>query len=310
MRYLIALPLMSLLVSSACLAQPETPPAGREAGSRSGARMREMLERSIERHAAELEQMKEAVARLEKGESPAEVRESLKGIVLENLQQRAEQWRDLRRMRREGGPGDGAPPEGDGLDEEFGGAAFPARRPGIAGPGAGRPVERIMGVLKETNPRMFERLSRMREDDPAEFRRVLDEFAPRLMRLAEERERFPERWPERLRLMSLQHSAQMAAREATIGPEGERAAAKDRLRSILNEQFDIRMRFAEEDIAREEKRLAERRAHVQSMSEDRAGSIERHMTEMLERRPPNGPPPIEEPGDPAPPSRGSDPDSR
>ncbi|MBL8747482.1 MAG: hypothetical protein JNK58_14145 [Phycisphaerae bacterium] len=255
-------------------------------------RMKEMLERRIERNALERKALDTALEMLKRGESPEAVREHLRGLVGDAMRERAQAFRERRPPRPAGaegpgGPGDRPRPpghqpprvEGPGRDgpppRPFGGPPPPE-----AGP---RPMDRLMSVLRETHPRVAERLERLRRDDPEQFQRLFDEYAPRLARLAEERERLPARWPDRVKQLLLQQRAGGLAREIASMPEEQRSEAMARLRANLEEQFDLRLRFAREDLARNKEQAERLEREISEKSGDKSAAIERQMKEMLER---------------------------
>lgn len=257
---------------------------GEVVGDIPAARMQEMLKKRLETLGREEGALREAIQMLEKGEPAAKVRQFVGSMMRDEIRQRGQNWRDG--LRRPGGDDAGGPPP-EGMGEGFG----EGRPPMAGGP---RPMEALLGVLRETDPRMFDRMARLRRENPAEFQRLLDEFAPRLGNLARERERFPERWPDRLRLLRLQRETMPALRRVIEASEEQRGEAMNRLRALLGEQFDLRIKLRKEDFA-EHGRQGERMAReIEEYDHDREGAIERRMMEMIERAK-HGPPPM--PGD-------------
>lgn len=231
-------------------------------------KMRENLRRQLDRNARERKAVDEAIVMLDQGKPVEEVREHLREVMRDGLRDRGQQLREVRRQRP---MGDGPPPR-----REPGGPPLP--------PGAGpRPLERLLGVLHETNPKMAERFERLRREDPEQFQRLFDDFAPRLARLAEERERFPDRWPDRVKQLLLQQRAGALAREIADLPLEKQGEQIDKLRTNLGDQFDIRLKFASEDLARNKEQGQRLEREISENSGDKAAAVERHMREMLER---------------------------
>jgi hypothetical protein len=256
------------------------------------ARMQEMLRRRLESVSREEQAIREALAMLDRGEPASTVKQFLSTAIREEIRQRGPAWREGFRPEGVGPPpDDGA---GGPIDGRPGEPRMPPPAPGGLGDAGPRPLERLMGVLRETDPRMFERLSRLRRENPAEFQRLLDEFAPRLGNLARERERSPERWPDRLRLMRLQREMGPAVRRTLEAPPEDHEEALGRLRALLGEQFDLRMKLRKMDL--EDRREQDERAHreIEEFERDREGEIERRMMEMLEHAK-RGPPPPRHP---------------
>lgn len=231
-------------------------------------KMRENLRRQLDRNSRERQAIDEAIVMLDEGKPVEEVRERLREVMRDALRDRGQQWREARRPR----------PMGEGPPQR--------REPGGPPPprGAGpRPLERLLGVLHETNPRMAERFERLRREDPEQFQRLFDDFAPRLARLAEERERFPDRWPDRVKQLLLQQRAGALSREIADLPPDKQGEQVEKLRTNLGEQFDIRLKFAREDLARNKEQAQRLEREIGENSGDKAAAVERHMREMLKQ---------------------------
>lgn len=308
---------ISAFVMSTCfigplLAQPESPPPPRERGDNrlpdderrmNAPRIRRLINMRMERLQREQSIMREAIEMLDRGEPPERVRAHLRGVTgdgPENIGEFPDEP-DMhgppprpRRPRGDDPLGDdpfsddpqrqAAPPPPGAAGKH--GAPGPSGIPGPPGGapmGGPPPVERLMDVLSETNPRMYERLSRLRRDQPREFQRLLEEYAPRLARLAEERERFPERWPDHVRMIKLQPRIIEAARSIASLPEDQQAEAMDRLRGLLNEQFDLRLKFAKDDLERNERQRERIQREIEQSTRDRDQMIDRRMRELIDR---------------------------
>lgn len=263
-------------------------------------RMKEVLERQVERNIRERKALDEAIEMLGRGEPVEKVREHMRGVMRDGLRDRAQQFRDGRRPRQPGpggpggpdGPGERRRPPGDPPPpqemERGGPPPHPPGGPGGPGgpppPGGGpRPMERLLGVLRETNPRMADRLERLRREDPEQFQKLFDDFAPKLARLAEERERLPDRWPDRVKQLLLQQRAGGLAREIAAMPADQQKDAMEKLRANLGEQFDIRLKFAREDLERNKEQAQRLQREISEKSGDKDAAIERQMQEMLDR---------------------------
>lgn len=235
-------------------------------------RMREMLEQRVERNTRERKALDEAIGMLRKGEPTEKVREYMKRVMREGVRDRGQPFREGRRARQ---------PEAEGADR----GGPPPRVPGAGPPPGGgpRPMERLMGVLRETNPKAAERLERLRREDPEQFQKMFDEFAPKLARLAEERERLPDRWPDRVKQLLLQQRAGALAREVASLAADKQGEPKERLRTNLSEQFDIRLKFAREDLTRNKEQAERLQREIDDKSGDKGAAVERQMQEMIER---------------------------
>jgi hypothetical protein len=135
---------------------------------------------------------------------------------------------------RMGGPGrDEAGPGGPDRDRRFGGiermANFSER------------IDKVLEFLKEHYPEMYEKLTALRKEDPRAFRRQLMRLLPRLPEFM----MLVERDPEMATLLIEEHKLEMEIREVAhdyrhVESDDERASLKQRLASLVGEQFDIR----------------------------------------------------------------------
>lgn len=163
-------------------------------------------------------------------------------------------------------PDDGPRPPG----EEPRGPGFRGHRPDddrgrpVFGPDPER-IDRVMEFLKTEYPRLYDRLSDLRDDDPRAFHRQLNRMLPRLPELMH----ILDRNPKLGKLMIEEHQLEMDIRETTA--RYHRAgddATKQRLREMIGRQFDIRQERLqlmigemERELARKKEALAEQAAH-------------------------------------------------
>lgn len=280
--------------------EPERQPAGaqpaagepsrdgenREATRRRGAmrsdepspeRLRLFLERGIERAKRAQTTLAEGLAMLDRGESPAKVREFTRDAIRAEFIDRLNEANPPRergpRDRRDRLDGDG--PEGPG---------------GPGGPGGpdGPPPEPIdpdaaMRMLEEVNPALHERLTRLREERPEAFRAIIDRQMPRLAALARDREEDPQGWPDRARLFALERQAGAEARRAASLDGAEQDAAKAELRSMLEEMFELRLKVAQSDMRRLERRLQALQQEIDDKVSERDAMIDQRLEQMLRR---------------------------
>lgn len=315
---MIAFCLFALAMPLPTLAQDEPPPPpppgaggadpaddpwpmeGPDAGV-PGPRLRENIERMLKRSERESRVLKEGLEMLDRGESPEKVRDHLRETIRDTMRDRAQQFRDARRPM---------PPPGGGARPPIGPGGIDRPPPPGPGPMAGQPpmrgpMDRLMGMLRETNPKAAERLERLRHENPEKFQRMFDEFAPRLARLVEERERNPDRWPDRVKQLLLQQRANELARKVATLPPAKQDEPRTLLRRNLEEQFDIRLKFAKEDLVQNKANAERLQREIEEKSKDRAGTIEKHMQEMIERAGHATPPEEGEPPEPPPPPGGA-----
>lgn len=274
--------------------------------------MKTALQRMLERTKAAQAKLEEAIAGLDKGEAPAKIRD------------------ELDRARNELGVGPFAMAEGfGGMGGGPGGPGGPDDRPppeegaqrgpgGGGGLGAGGPSRPLsnedreeirliiakhrpevgarLEELKQRSPRMYEQLfdragrrlgdiRRLERDDPAMFELKLDEAVGT--------------WSA-MRLMGDYHRAMQERK-----PAEELETLKAELRSVLEKQFDTRLRLQQRQLDDLSQRSGKLKAELDRLATDRAKMIDAKLSEMIKgfgegRGPgkggPGGPPP--EPRDP------------
>lgn len=167
--------------------------------------------------------------------------------------------------------------------------------------------ERAMEVLRQANPPLFERLDRLRESEPEQFRALIERFAPRLAEFDRERAERPEQWRVRSEMFRLDREAARLARRATSVPEEERGAAALALRDAVARQFDLRLRLREQEVGRLNERVDEIRRQIGEAARHRDAEVARRVRQLMRdaregRDTPDAPPPPAPPA-PHPPTR-------
>lgn len=328
--------MLSLAAGAACsagvaLGQPEGGSAGapRQSDSTAGAprSFRDRLEMRRDQLRRMQERLDQAIKRLEAGESEEQLREEYSELLrgrpggggpesLDGFDAPPGQMPPGggRRPGMRGEGPDGGPPEGPGPERfERGGPGRDRWREGGGPDRAPTDEERaaIRAFLRESQPRLFEMLERLEQEDPAEAQRKLAEAFPRLRPLLELRKADPQMFE--LRMNDLRHGreAMDAARWlAEHGADGGDEVAKHRetLRTALLAQFDARTEIQRREIARQQDHLEQGKADLESRAASRESAVEGMMSRMIEREQerlrrgdaehdmPHGHPPGEEPG--------------
>jgi len=259
----------------------EEPPARKAGGDNESRRqgvfdpaaLRARLERRLDQMKREEKNINDALGRLDKGEAPEEI---AKGLRPEG---RVEGRPDL---RGNGFRGDG---RGDLRSKPDGGKSAMQTRPGAEG---GDDHERVMGQLREHMPQLAERMEAWRKTDPESANRILGRLGPRVREAAE----LHDRDPEMFALKASEVESGFAVMEATRGVvrartegdengrEGRLQEAKEKLRSALGAQFDVRMAVQAKEIEALEQRLVGLRADHESQSSKREHFIEERTQKM------------------------------
>jgi hypothetical protein len=276
-------------------ATPPTPPAGAagDPGAPNDERaMRELLKRGLERAKRSQKTIEEAVAMLDRGEPIAKVREFSREAFRADLMERGQEFRERTGRGGPMGPGGGNPGRPGGMrpfggDGPMGGPGGPMGGPG--GPEGDGPVrelltdERALEIVKETNPALFERLSKLQQNNPEELRKVLERFRPQLVDLARQRQDDPDGWPARARLFMLDREANSAARRIAALDPDKRDEAKPRLRAILERAFDARLKVVEADIKRMQRRIEMLQREITDKNGQKDVLVGQRMDQMLKR---------------------------
>lgn len=291
-------------------AQPADAPAPRAVGpgeAPSPESMRELLTRRAERANRERAALREALDMLNQGRPTVEVREFLRDKIGDEMRERAEQWRDRRdrpgegrrpaEPRGRGGEGpDGdpmfAPGPGDGPRAPRGEERPPADAPPLH-------PDRTLELLRDVNPPMFERLRRLRERNPEEFREAVRRVGPRLAEFDRESRAHPDMWRLRVQMFRLERDARDLARQVAAGGVEPDEDATARLRRMVGEQFDLRLRMRDQEIQDLTDRVARIRTQMETARVDREELVATRTRELVQQaRRGDRPPPNKE--DPAP----------
>lgn len=271
----------------------DLPPAERRA------RFREFLENRLRRLDRARESIRQSLEALDNGEP------------LDRILQNAPP--DLRPGPRGGGPpgmpdgsgepggdlnelGPVLPGDGIGLGEgpppSRGGPGHPRGVPGRDAPREITDADRqaFEKFLSAASPVGRERITALRQKDPERADRLLMEAMPRIGWLLEISRRDPELFELRLRDIRLGREALEASRALAAfdrehpgadGPRREALVAK--VRSALENQYQVRGQLMEHEIARLDRDLSRRRAELSERASGREAAIDRALERLRER---------------------------
>ncbi len=260
---------------------------GDEAAQREEAKV--LLERRLERMEKEEAALHEAMGMLDRGEPLEAVRGLVRREIGAGLRDRARNQREPPDRGPRAGRQPSPPP--------------PPGPPPPPPPKQDSPIEpeRAMDVLRQANPQLFERLRRLRENDPQRFRVLLDRFAPRLAEFDRERRDRPEQWNLRAESFRMDRDAVSLARRAAEAGPGERTPAVDALREVVTRQFDLRLRLHEQEVGRLNERVDEIRRQIGKAGLEREEVVARRVRELLRDAREGRETPGDEPPPPPPP---------
>lgn len=278
---------MLVIAGSVTMAQPEQ--TRRERPVRTPAEtsldpgaLRDRIQRSIERGETMLERQREALRRLDAGDSPAEVMRSL----------RVRDDSILRPRRAETGDGpEPMPPPVDGPGFE----PDPMDAPIAGGPEGPRPNRpervtpeeraRLRRLLKERLPSVHEQLDRVEQDHPAIGERLFDRLVPQLRDIARDMERDPRLGELRLDEMRAGLAIVDASRDYWNHDEGERSEPGDRLKEAIGARFDARVALRQYEVERMVARIGELNDQIIESTAGRGEEIERVFQSIVQRPP-------------------------
>lgn len=242
--------------------------------------LRDRLERTIERGESMLERHREAITRLDAGESPAEVMRSLR-------------WRESPQAEE-------APEPPSGLGALEGRPDGPHGRRGERPDGARManldPADRqrLRAFLKERLPSVDAQLSVVEGTDPEMAGRLFDRLLPQLLEINEEIRRDPTFGEFRLEEMRTGLGVVDASqRVRMLGPDADaaaRASAEAGLRAAIAARFDVRIRLRQHELERLATRIGELHTQIQQEQAGRDAEIERVFQAVINHRGPMKPP--------------------
>lgn len=244
-------------------------------------RMRQFLSRNLERMQRQEKAMEEGLRMLDEGAPMADVREHTRLAITGELMERGRELRGI--MRQRNGQGPVGAPLGPGRFPRGMGEPPPGVGPQGDEPALPFDTDLAMEVIKETNPPLHERLDLLRENSPEEFKQVLERHTPRLTNLLRDRQQRPEEWPDRVRMLILERQSFDTVRSIPTLQGDDRAAAESRLRTMLEEMFDLRIKIAQNDIARLRQRISALEDEISGKTDRRQAMVESRLKQMIER---------------------------
>ncbi|MBL8760679.1 MAG: hypothetical protein JNL50_05185 [Phycisphaerae bacterium] len=279
--------------------QPEQPPESRPEPRRAQDRppadappidrekLKEELTRRLEETKRTQARLEQAIARLNEGGDPMEIRrDSL-----------PERFRDrLRRGERDAGPKADRPgePPLPGRDGSPG-------SPGSPGPRGDRKLspedhERMLRFLDEHMPRIAGRLRDALKENPTVAETLLARLGPKLRELEATQRSQPEMFELKLRDLRATLSLQEAFRswKGTLRdkPDADRQKARESIAELVREQFEARLAIREQELAMLEKRIDSVRKELEDMRAKRDQrvneEVDRWMNDFGPREPKPG----------------------
>lgn len=142
-------------------------------------------------------------------------------------------------------------------------------------------IDEIEEFLREHNPEAADRFSAQRELGTSLFTDLLDRHGQKILRLAHEKQRDPDLFEARIKSADIERKIRRAAFIA-VSAESERAStAQDRLRELINEQFEIRLEVEGLETQRLADAIDERMGLLEAREQDRDRLVEARLQEIL-----------------------------
>jgi hypothetical protein len=153
--------------------------------------------------------------------------------------------------------------------------------------------------IAEEYPEMYDRLLEAQADDPEGFEPGIGRILPEMIRMKELRDRDPELFQVRKTEQQVEFELRRLARRYRFASTDEdRAVLAEKIRPLVEQQFDIRQRRMEEEVSRLEKRLEQLRQRIARQAAARDAEIQKMYERILEGGPGGfGPPGEGHPGE-------------
>ncbi|MGH7132286.1 MAG: hypothetical protein ACREJO_10115 [Phycisphaerales bacterium] len=275
-------------------AQPDRNNRPRPALSNDPAEFRKYLQRRAEASRRMQQKLDEAMAQLDKGADPAEIRRSLEQAAAENLAGLAPEGGG----QRPGMEGPGGPPSGQGM----GGPGPDGPAPGAGGPpNQQRPQnaqnaplspderEQLRNLLRENRPELLKQLEAMAPRDPAARDRLvsgLGRFRDLLTLQKRDKTAFEFRLDELKNTTDVMQATREVYEAKKAGANDSAALDKARvsLRAAIAEQFDLKIRSLQRQLDQFKQRSERLQKEVTDQKERRERIIDEHVAKIM-----NGP---------------------
>ncbi len=144
-------------------------------------------------------------------------------------------------------------------------------------------IDRVMKFLDEHYPRLHERLTELREQDPRAFHRQLSRLLPRMPDLMS----ILDRNPELGKLIIDEHRLEMDIRDAIreyhrARNDADRDQLKEQIRDLISRQFDVRQEKLKLMIADMERELERKKQVLAEQAARKDKLIDRDLRQRLD----------------------------
>lgn len=125
-------------------------------------------------------------------------------------------------------------------------------------------IDQILAVINAHRPKLADELRALRKHDPEQFARAMSQHAPRLRQLMLKRRQDPKGFDLQTREQQLHAEAVELARKIGGKELHEAQTVREKLRMVLEKQFDARQELLQHELAKLEKRINQARADLEA----------------------------------------------
>lgn len=142
-------------------------------------------------------------------------------------------------------------------------------------------MERVQAFLEEHFPERLRELQAFRRDNPAGFQRRIGQMLPRMRRMMDMLERNPEAGKLMLREERLGFQIHRLVDRYFQATDSDRLAGlRSRIRELVQEQFEVRLKLRQQEVRRLERRLAAIKTKLQRDRDRREDRIEQSLEDL------------------------------
>lgn len=125
-------------------------------------------------------------------------------------------------------------------------------------------IDQILAVIAAHRPELAQELRALREHDPEQFSLAMSQHAPRLRKLMLKRRQDPKGFDLKTREQQLHAEAVQLARKVGGKEIYEAQTVREKLRMVLEQQFDARQDLLQHELTKLEKRIDQAHADLES----------------------------------------------
>lgn len=167
------------------------------------------------------------------------------------------------------------------------GEAPPAKSFAPRHPVTAEQIDEGMAFLKQQWPERYEKLERLRREDPDAFTLAYKNLWPQLSRMIDLIRRNPELAEVEMSLVRIEGDIQTALRKAGKAASPDEAEqSKAKLKELIGKRFDLDIQRTEMRIQELEERLVQQRQQLDARKQEREKRVEQITEEMMKNPPP------------------------